>query len=201
MIQFKNAIKKFNNLILSELNEVGIKCWIAGGSLRNYFSGNPMTTDYDLFFPNEVEFNKTYDYFKNKGCEIKWESNNGVKILYNDKIFDLVKKFFPSPKDTIDAFDFTVSMFAIDCNEVYHHENSFIDLAKKQLMFNKITYPESTFKRTLRYYKKGFLMCDGEVIKLIEAIKLAPKLVNSVDNGDNNDVTSGDIFTYLNPID
>ena len=59
---------------------------------------------------------------------------------YKNKTFDLVKHFFPNPNETINNFDFTVSMFAIDKDNVYHGKSSFIDLAKKQLMFNKILY-------------------------------------------------------------
>lgn len=171
MLQFDNAVLKFNKIILTELKEQNIKCWIAGGSVRDYFMSQPIKTDYDIFFPNVEEYNKAYKYFKEKECSIKWESDNGCKIVYNKNTFDLVKKFFKDPEDTINQFDFTVSMFAVDNERVYHGESSFIDLSKKQLMINKITYPASTLSRTLRYYKKGFSMCLGETRKLFEAIQ------------------------------
>ena len=34
MIQFENAIERFGKVILDELKEAKITCWIAGGSLR-----------------------------------------------------------------------------------------------------------------------------------------------------------------------
>ena len=42
----------FNNLILGELRRNGIKSWIAGGVLRDYFSEKPLKSDCDIFFPN-----------------------------------------------------------------------------------------------------------------------------------------------------
>lgn len=178
MIQLDNTIERFKKLILTELNDAGIKCWIAGGALRDYFMGIKAKTDYDLFFPNELEHEKAKTYFIAKGGEVKWESANGMKVRYINRTFDLVKKFFDTPQATIDAFDFTVSMFAVDTERVYHGETSFIDLSKRQLMINKITYPASTMSRAFRYYKKGFLMCAGEMKKMVEAIREMPKVEN-----------------------
>jgi len=62
-------------------------------------------------------------------------------------------------------------MFAIDRQKVYYGETSFIDLSKKQLMINKISMPASTLSRAFRYYKKGFIMCNGEMLKLLVSIQ------------------------------
>lgn len=200
MIQLTNAVERYGKIILNELKEADIKCWLAGGALRDYFAGVKVNTDYDLFFPNEIEYEKAKTYFKAKGCEVKWESENGMKIAYNSKTYDLVKKFFPTPKATIDEFDFTVSMFAVDTTTVYYGESTFIDLAKRQLMINKITYPASTMSRAFRYYKKGFSMCMGEMKKLVEAIQGMPKKEN--ENPPNEEeISSGDAFGFFSGID
>ena len=201
MTQLDNAVERYGKLILNELKEADIKCWLAGGALRDYFAGIRVETDYDLFFPNQIEYDKAKVYFKAKECVVKWESDNGMKIVYNGKTFDLIKKFFENPKSTIDEFDFTVSMFAVDCEKVYYGETSFIDLAKRQLMFNKITYPASTTSRAFRYYKKGFSMCLGEMKKLIEAIQDMPKENNQDQNQDQDDKSSGENFTFFLGID
>lgn len=175
MIQFDNAIERYNKIILTELKEAGIICWLAGGALRDYFMGVRVVTDYDIFFPSEIEYQKTATFFKAKQAEIKWESDNGMKVKYNNRTYDLVKKYFATPQETIDAFDFTVSMLAIDTQKVYTGETTFIDLSKRQLMINKITFPASTMSRAFRYYKKGFTMCQGEMKKIVEAIQGMPK--------------------------
>jgi len=89
MVQFDNAVERFNKVILSELREASIKCWIAGGSLRDYFSGMPLKTDIDLFFPNESEFKKCKAYFIDNEAFVKWDSDNGMKVIYKKRTFDL----------------------------------------------------------------------------------------------------------------
>jgi hypothetical protein len=202
MIQFDNAVERFGKVILKEMKEAGVVCWIAGGSVRDYFMGVPMKTDYDMFFPNEMEYEKAKAYFNAKKAEIKWESENGMKVIYENKTIDLVKKFFATPQDTIDAFDFTVSMFAIDFEKVYHGETSFIDLSKRQLMINKITYPASTLRRAFRYYKKGFVMCKGEMKRLIESIQeMAKENTDANNTGEDTPPSGGDIARFFIGID
>lgn len=119
-------------------------------------------------------------------------------MVYNGNTYDLVKKYFADPQTTIEAFDFTVSMFAVDNEKIYHGETSFIDLAKRQLMFNKITYSASSLSRAFRYYKKGFTMCLGEMKKLFDAIQNTPieepeeKPETQTENKTEGDVSSGD---------
>jgi hypothetical protein len=202
MIQFENAVKRYNTIVLDELKKAEIKCWLAGGALRDYFMGVPVKTDYDIFFPNEKEYEKARTYFKAKEAEIKWESDNGMKVKHNGKTYDLVKKFFSDPQTTIEAFDFTTSMIAVDNDKVYHGKTTFIDLAKRQLMINKITYPASTLSRAFRYYKKGFSMCLGEMKKLIEAIQEMPKEEKKEENTENNDdKSSGEFGAFFIGID
>ncbi len=201
MIQFDNAVDRYNKIILDDLSQAGVKCWIAGGALRDYFAGVKINTDYDLFFPDEQNYEKAVAFFKDKDAEIKWESENGMKVKHERRTFDLIKKFFPTPQSTIDSFDFTVSMFAVDTERVYYGESSFIDLAKRQLMVNKITFPASTLSRAFRYYKKGFSMCLGEMKKLIESIQEMPKEEPDDDNTESEAPPSGDLAGFFSGID
>jgi len=204
MIQLENTVSRYGKILLNETKEQNIKCWIAGGAIRDYFMGVKITTDYDIFFPNENEYTKLANYFKAKEAEIKWESDNGMKVKYDGNTFDLVKKFFANPQETIDAFDFTVSMFAVDNDKVYFGETTFIDLAKRQLMINKITYPASTLSRSYRYYNKGFKMCQGEMKKLFEDIQDFPKPKQEPQQEQetaNPEQSSGDVSNFFFGID
>lgn len=202
MIQLDNAVERYGKLILNEMkNEAFVTCWIAGGALRDYFAGVPVTTDYDIFFPNEWEYNKALIYMKFNQAEVKWESDNGCKLLYKNHTYDLVKKYFPDPQSTIEAFDFTVSMFAVDNEKVYYGESSFIDLAKRQLMINKITYAASSLSRAFRYYKKGFVMCSGEMKKLFEAIQQTPPESEADQTPTDEQPSSGDLAAFFAGID
>ena len=206
MIQFENAVKRYGELILNEMKEANVICWLAGGALRDYFIGVPVTTDYDMFFPNEAEYKKAREYFEAKDCEVKWESDKGCKIKYKEKTYDLVKMFFTNPQTTIDTFDFTVSMLAVDNESIYCGETTFIDLAKRQLMINKITYPASSLSRAFRYYTKGFRMCRGEMKKLFDAIQNTPKeekrtANNTVDVKEQEQMSSGELGAFFAGID
>lgn len=203
MIQLDNAVERYRKIILTELKNSDIKCWLAGGAIRDYFMGVKIDTDYDLFFPNEIEYNKCKVFFKAKNAVIKWESDNGMKVRYNHRTFDLVKKYFDTPQLTIDNFDFTVSMFAIDFDKLYYGESTFIDLAKRQLILNKIPFPASTLSRAFRYYGKGFKMCLGEMKKLCEAIQLMPKQEPQETKGnEETEISSGDaLSTFFIGID
>ena len=164
----------FNNLILNELKSNGIKAWIAGGVLRDFFSGKPMTSDCDIFFSNLDDFNKAKSYLISKGGKIIWESEKGMKVTYRGNTFDLIKVFSKNPLDTISRFDFTVSMFATDGNEIYYGNNSLKDLKDKKLVINIISNPLSSLKRVLKHYRKGFTMSAEETKKLYDALNNLP---------------------------
>ena len=114
MVQFENAVKRYNEIILQEMKDNGITCWLCGGAIRDYFMGIPIKTDYDMFFPNNTEQEKAKVYFLSKGAEIKYENENSCKLKYNNNTYDIVKKYFADPQASINEFDFTVSMFAVD---------------------------------------------------------------------------------------
>jgi hypothetical protein len=164
----------FNNLILGELRKNGINCWIAGGVLRDYFSNQPLKSDCDIFFPNVAEYNKAKEYLLSKGANTIWESENGMKVNYNGKTFDLVKIFRPNPIETINRFDFTISMFATDGNDVYYNDNSLKDLQDRKLVINTIINPLSSLKRVLKHYRKGYTMSAQETKKLYTALNNIP---------------------------
>lgn len=190
MVQLDNCVKYFNRVILDELKPVCIT-WAAGGCVRDYFSIGKLTSDIDLYFPDEDNFLKAKKYLTEQ-AEIKtereedgklvvetkakplavqyFENDNVVMVKYRGRKFDLIKKFFPSPEMTITEFDFTVCCAAVDSGKVYTHETFFIDLAKRQLMINKLPFPLSTMWRMQKYIQKGFYMCSGEMLKLSKAI-------------------------------
>ena len=164
----------FNNLILGELKKNGINAWIAGGVLRDYFSGKPLKSDCDIFFPNIEEFNKAKNYFISNRGKVIWESENGMKVVYKGNTFDLIKIFTPNPMATIGRFDFTISMFATDGNDIYYGNNSLKNLQDKKLVINGITNPLSTLKRVLKHYRMGFTMSADETKKLYTSLNNLP---------------------------
>lgn len=165
-----------------ELQQFQADCWFAGGCIRDYLL-NTTPTDYDVFFPNEIEFLKAKSFLLNENAEKIWESDNGVKFRYNDKTYDLVKIFNPSPAETIRNFDFTACMFAVYNDTIFYGEQSFDDLQKKTLVINIITFPNSSLKRAFKYcVKYNFGISVNEINKLYNIILQYPKQI-----GEGND--------------
>lgn len=207
MVQFDKCVELFGKIILSKLYKNNVLCWVAGGSVRDYFSSNNsklLDTDFDIFFPDDANYAMALKFFTDEALKVNdsikvsklFENENGYKIKYGDNTFDLVKKHFNSPKETIDNFDFTVSQFAVDGTNVYYGESSFVDLSKKQLVINKILYPASTYYRAFKYYVKGYRMCKGEMLKIIKSLQEMPSIITLEDqqlHNKSNDTDTSDI--------
>jgi len=170
MIQYNNCVEHFKNVILDKLPE---GCWLAGGCVRDYMAGQytRYSTDHDVFTPNDDIMNLIKKFIDGDNGTMLFESESSIKFSYLGLTVDVIKHHFPTMEDTIDNFDFTVCMFAVDKNRFVASETSFIDLAKKQLMIHKLPYPESSMWRMTKYIGKGYGICKGELSKLIDACK------------------------------
>lgn len=193
-VRYKNAIKYFDKMILSEIHDANIACWVAGGAVRNYFAGKSLDSDIDLFFPGESNFMRAKIFFSDvEKYEMLHDSDNATKYkrLSDKRTFDIIKKFFDNPFLCIDAFDFTVCQFAIDnTGHITIGEHSLLDLAKRQLMMHKINYPYSTLHRTVRYLKKGYSICMEELDKIHDAIQATTTPVVETTEGEESPMSS-----------
>ena len=185
----ENCIKFFSELILDELattitekpipvdgvhpvmNAKKTDVWVAGGSVRAWFASERIY-DIDLFFSDEAIRNFALKYILEKGGELVYENGNVDKVKYNDHIFDFCKKYYGDAEDCISEFDYTVSQAAVTVDDFVCDDRFFMDLASKRLAFNKITYSASTLYRFQKYVRKGYWMCKGEMVKLIQALQL-----------------------------
>lgn len=167
MVQLENAVNYFKYLILDDIKDVN--CWVAGGSVRKYFSNEKGTTDIDIFFPNKKEWEKAKNIL-NDNSKLVFENNKTYKIKYKKYYVDLVKTFFSDPNECIKNFDFTVCSAAVDKDTVYYHPTFFIDLAKKVLVINSLPYPISTLQRLQKYILKGYIACNGTLLEIAKAI-------------------------------
>jgi len=160
----------FDDIILKPLRDSGINAWVAGGSVKDYLI-DTKPVDYDVFFSNKNDFQNAVNHFNSIGADKIWESDNGIKFKLGDNVVDLVKKFYKNASDLINNFDFTVSMFATDGKNLYAGKTSFKDLDGRNIVIHKITNPDSTVKRILKYFKKGFKIKSEEVSKLTNIIQ------------------------------
>lgn len=187
---YDDCIDYFRILILSELENIDIKVWVAGGAMRDFFQLGYVTTDIDLYFPSEYDYEKTKGWIldeKNRYkrnsisqpenyefSKIIYENQNSCKIQYKNYYFDLVKHHKKSPAETISNFDFTICAAACNYHSIFFWPTFFLDLSSKSLTIKNYHNPISTFKRLQKYIKKGFTIHNFELLELAKRIKDTP---------------------------
>ncbi len=193
--QLKNAVDYFRDLILNDLDHVW--CWIGGGAIRDFFLYGRVLEEYsdvDIFFADQSNYNIARRHFESNGFEMIYENENASrwsKLDGKSCIFELIKRFYPDPKITINNFDFTVCCCAIDRAGIYYHETYFIDLAGKNLVLNNTNNPEGTFNRVKKYIDKGFNIDRKQISILFSSISIRNEPISS---------SSNEIHVYHRPV-
>jgi hypothetical protein len=164
----------------------GHKGFIAGGVFKNLFNDESIR-DIDMFFETESDFNDGLEYFKtHKNWGKSYENDNCVAFYHKiDKTsIELVKRFFLSPQQVIEMFDFSIVRAAYFKQEnedgginykFMYVDRFFEDLHQKKLVididFDKIPLPANTFDRAFKYQRYGYSLCRESKVKLIEALR------------------------------
>lgn len=161
------AIDRGRKLLLSDES---LTCWIAGGALRRFFARERQASDIDLFFPGEGERVVVQASLIAQGFSVSFENENVLRMTKERIAFDLVKKYFPDPEATIEAFDFTVACCAVTRARIVHHDDFFIDLAARRLRINALPFPVSTLYRLQKYIRNGYAMCPDTVRAIAAAL-------------------------------
>jgi len=167
------AIEYFKRLVFNHLPN-DVVCWVAGGSLRDYFTEGKVNSDFDVFFPDVINFNKAHKaLLKDKKIKEGWSDSNISNFIdaNGNKIQLISAHYFPNPSETIANFDFTIACGAIDTKEIYLHEDFFEDLAARRLVINNLPFPLSTLERMQKYIKKGYSICNGGLLKICNSIR------------------------------
>lgn len=132
----------FNRAIFQPMEKRVCRFWISGSSVQEMIRGKESDiNDYDLYFPNDVNLWVVQNELERLGMVIRHENDNHVRYGHNKGgvSFDLVKRFFSTPSDFINHFDFTVCGFAFDKDGYFYAKaGSLVDLAgNKLVMENK----------------------------------------------------------------
>lgn len=154
-----NTFKKYN-------------CIIAGGSILSIFN-NTEINDVDLYFRSA---NDMSDFLHNE-MEGTWIIAHTKKAFLfkcdSVKIQTIYFKYFNSPEEIFDTFDFTVCMAAFDfkSEKFVLHEDFLRHNVSKILKFNERTaYPIVSALRVTKYRNKGFSISKPEYIKILLTI-------------------------------
>lgn len=176
MPQAWNVILHFRSLFFKHMPEdLQKNCWIAGGAIRNWLSGETEDNDVDFFAPDRESMAELVKWLRaNRGFKHYLITKNAIKgyvMLGERKLdVDIVKKPFQNPTSTIEKFDFTVCCFAVNYTNFYFHQSAAFDLLRRRLVINELPHPVDTLKRLQKYTKKGFNACNGTLVTLARGI-------------------------------
>jgi hypothetical protein len=146
--------------------------WIAGGALRDFFLLGKVQeeSDIDFYFSNKENYQIALGVFK-KTHEIKYENENTTRLEKDSEKIDLIKIYWPDPRECIRSFDFTCCACALGRSEIYNHEAFFMDIARRRISVNRFSDPKSILNRINKYIDKGFNISKTELAKVERWIK------------------------------
>lgn len=151
---------------------------VAGGFIRAYYAGE-RPSDLDLYFRNEKDLNTVLAELQAKSWAVRFESDRAITLLKDNKMVQLIKFVYAEPAVIIENFDFTICCAALTMNkdgngdligDVFLHDDYFEHLAGKLLIFQGSQFPLSSLKRSIKFIRRGYSICDENIIALSEAI-------------------------------
>lgn len=152
-------------------------CWLAGGAIRRWYSGEPQHGDFDIFFADRASIVNFLHANKHiMGKELVLESEELlVYRLENGRTIQLILDFgTKTPQETIDKFDFTICQFALDhTGEIISTPASQRDVENKKLRIVegglRKGYEVNLMRRAMKYIGQGYKI-EIETIQQIAMI-------------------------------
>jgi len=166
---------------------LGGGAWMAGGAIRRTLIGQALDSDFDFFF-------------KSADALADWESGlpSGLKLVRetehhkhwrgtiagSDLPIDVQAirfRFYENAEQVIDSFDYTVTMFVLDGDDMVTTPYALWDLGRRKLAVHKISYPVATMRRLLKYTKQGFTACAGCLQSILKETASSPEAMSQLD--------------------
>jgi len=194
MTYFRTPFKEFcdrSNCDYSELYKVfDVICgdvWCVGGAIRRMLIHKALDSDFDFFFKSaehleawEKSLPSTFSLVRETEHHKHWKGTVGDSVLPID-VQAIRFKFYESAEAVIDSFDYTITQFALDGDELVTSATALWDLGRKKLAIHKVTYPVSTMRRMLKYSTQGFTACAGCMATLLRETATSPEAMASLD--------------------
>lgn len=155
--------------------------YVAGGAIESIFRGEK-PNDYDIYFSTEQAYFTVINslgagnsFFGKYTC--KDDLRDGTRRRFIDlsgenqpKLQLITTMLYDGPEHTLSTFDFTASMGAAIKHgtdyDIIVHPAMPLDVARKRLVLNRMTFPASTLRRMIKYTHKGYYACPGSIQKI-----------------------------------
>ena len=179
-----------NKISSSKLSLDTENYYIAGGAVLSLILyGNPFAiNDVDIFPKTEEDFNsiKSKILAIDPTPNIKYETDNAICFELENIKIDLIKKFYPTLIDCLEAFDLSCCKVGYTNEGRFYTRIGFHDIFDlKMKISHKNLYDKEhnvqTLKRILKYSKKGFTLSRDNLIDLITSLKLDSNDFNSAE--------------------
>lgn len=158
--------------------------WVAGGAVRKTLLQKEIDSDYDFFFSNNEALVAFKQHVKEEGGKLSSETPHQetylIDIQNKPRVIQLIKiGFYESVSKLLDTFDFTITQFAYDGENLYAGSHSLWDLSRNRLALHKLTYGVATMRRLIKYTNQGFIACAGTMQSILEAAVKNPNVIRS----------------------
>lgn len=161
--------------------------WIAGGALRRTLIKAPLDSDFDFFFRSEealAEWESKLPETMKLVAETQHHKQWRGSLPDVPQVVDVQAirfRFYETAQDVIDSFDYTITQFVLDGEDLVTTPEALWDLGRRRLAIHKVTYPVATMRRMLKYTKQGFTACAGCMKALLTAPINNPNLLDQLD--------------------
>jgi hypothetical protein len=158
---------------------------IAGGFVRAFYAGEK-PADLDLYFESESCYTDALDTLEGADWEEVFKTDKAISYKRGHRKTQAIAYYFGDPETIIKGFDYTICAAALTLNIEYPdgedqepkvtgllllHEDFFEHLAGRVLWYTGGSpLPLSSLKRAFKYVKRGYHICDENIIALTEAI-------------------------------
>lgn len=166
--------------------------WIAGGSVIQWYNGNPVNDhDVDVFFQNQAQYTQVRDriqlYLNDKdtlglSCSLIFTSPNAETFKIHSHTVQLIKaRFYSSVTELLDRFDIIACKIATDGHTWFsNHSQTEKHIQKSILDMDKIV-SDSAVKRLFKYWIYGFQPTESLIQRIQSCQELNTNFSNSSD--------------------
>lgn len=158
--------------------------WIAGGAVRRTLAGHKLDSDFDFFFRSadamaawESALPSTLSLVRETEHHKHWRGPVAGSDLPID-VQAIRFQFYETAEAVIDSFDYTITMFVLDGDDLVTTPEALWDLGRRKLAIHRVTYPVATMRRMLKYGQQGFTACQGCMATLLRETANSPQALD-----------------------
>lgn len=151
--------------------------WLAGGALRSLIDRDDPVVDFDLFFKTEEARDVTVAKLEALGAECIFKCPEGKLQTFklnldgkDYKIQVITPQFYGNADTLLDTFDLHACRFAYDGDKITLFRSSIRAIRDKVATIHRVTHPNATFRRLLKYRDKGYKIPNQAIDMLVETV-------------------------------